>query len=91
MTASGKKVSIGAAVAASILIASLSTAAADGARTDEANASCRQETRRVAVWPTGGNPKSAQVARFENRTVTVCDGKVLSESPRNASTPEKRS
>jgi len=36
--------------------------------------SCRQETKRVAVWPPG--PKSASSARFERREVTVCDAKV---------------
>jgi hypothetical protein len=50
---------------------------------------CKQEIQRVAVWPKGGNPKAAQVARFENREVTVCNGKVVSQKPqRNASTAE---
>lgn len=44
-----------------------------------ANASCRQETKRVAVWPKG--PKAPRVARFEEREVTVCDGKVTARSP----------
>lgn len=37
------------------------------------NPSCRQETRRVAVWPVAGNPKLQQIPRFETRTLTVCD------------------
>lgn len=45
----------------------------------DANASCRQETRRVAVWPKG--PKAPKMARFEEREVTVCDGKVTARSP----------
>jgi len=40
----------------------------------EAKPSCRQETKRVAVWPTG--PKAPPIARFEEREVTVCDAKV---------------
>lgn len=43
---------------------------------DRSDASCRQETKRVAVWPKG--PKTSRMARFEEREVTVCDGKVTS-------------
>lgn len=53
--------------------------AAGAAQADEssnANASCRQETKRVAIWPKG--PKAQRVARFEDREVTICDGKVVS-------------
>lgn len=65
----------GLAVAA-LLIGTPVTVAAE---TSEAN--CRQEIRRVAVWPRGGNPKFAQTARVENREVTVCDGKIVSQKP----------
>lgn len=64
-------------------------AVADDARTD-ASASCSEETRRVVVWPTGGNPKSAQMGRSEERAVTVCDGKVVFQPLRNASTGARR-
>jgi len=37
------------------------------------NAGCHQETRRVAVWPRP--PKAVRIARYETRTVTICDGK----------------
>jgi hypothetical protein len=40
----------------------------------EAEASCREETKRVVVWPHG--PKAQPAARFEDREVTVCDAKV---------------
>jgi hypothetical protein len=50
-------------------------AQADGR--SNANASCRQDTKRVPVWPKG--PKAAQLgARYETREVTVCDGQVMS-------------
>lgn len=39
---------------------------------------CRQETKRVAVWPKGA-PKAQRMARFEERQVTVCDSKVASK------------
>jgi hypothetical protein len=41
-------------------------------------ANCRQETKRVAVWPKGA-PKAPKMARFEDRTVTVCDSKAASK------------
>jgi len=53
----------------------LGCCAAFAARADErqaADVSCRQETKRVAVWPAG--PK-ATVVRFEQREVKVCDTK----------------
>jgi len=33
--------------------------------------SCRQVTKRVAVWPVG--PKAVQIPKYEMRTLTVCD------------------
>lgn len=48
--------------------------AAQANDTPDKKDSCRQETKRVAVWPPG--PKSAPIARFEKRAVTVCDAKV---------------
>jgi hypothetical protein len=66
-------------------LASVTASAADAAKaTSENGASCREETRRVAVWQQGGNPKFNQVPRFEMRAVKVCDGKVVSQ-------PEQRS
>jgi hypothetical protein len=62
------------------LLGLLATSAATAEERD-ANASCRQETKRVAVWPKGGAPKAPRKARFEDRQVTVCDGKVVSRAP----------
>jgi hypothetical protein len=71
-----------------MLMGALSSVAASAADTakpgSENNASCRDETRRVAVWQQGGNPKFNQVPRFETRAVKVCDGKVVTQ-------PEQRS
>jgi hypothetical protein len=39
----------------------------------DANAACRQETKRVVVWPHG--PKASAMTRLEDREVTVCDAK----------------
>jgi hypothetical protein len=49
---------------------------------DEANASCRQETKRVVVWPHG--PKATAMTRSENREVTVCDAKASQASGRQS-------
>lgn len=38
------------------------------------NPSCREQTRRVAIWPVAGNPaKGVQIPRFEKRTYVVCN------------------
>jgi hypothetical protein len=61
---------------ASLALAGLfvaSTASAADAVGSE-NGACRQETKRVAVWPRT-SPKAPQMARFEDRQVTVCDAK----------------
>lgn len=58
------------------LLSLLATTAAANASPANDAASCRQEIRRVAIWP-HGNPKAQQHARFEDREVTVCDGKVV--------------
>jgi hypothetical protein len=63
--------------------------AAPAVAADAADTSCRQEVRRVTVWPQGGSPKSAQTARVESREVTVCNGKVVTQKPeRSASRSE---
>lgn len=56
------------------LFGGLAAGAADAGGRGDVNASCRQETKRVPVWPQG--PKAAP--RFETREVTVCDGQVMS-------------
>jgi hypothetical protein len=81
------RVSSRTTLAASLMLlgafAAFAAGAARAADRSDANASCRQETKRVAVWPKG--PKAAQQApRFENREVTVCDGKVVSRRPADA-------
>jgi hypothetical protein len=68
------------------MFGAISASAADAPTPSETSASCREETRRVAVWQQGGSPKSNQSPRFEKRTVTVCNGKVMSPKPqKNAS------
>jgi len=70
----------------SFALAGLCAAASVGATDTNASSrdpSCRDEVRRVAIWPQG-NPKAQQIARFEHRSVTVCNGKVASKHPRVA-------
>ena len=64
------------------LFGALAAGAAQANDRSDASASCRQETKRVAVWPKG--PKSSRMARFEERDVTVCDGKVASQRSTDA-------
>lgn len=60
---------------------SMLSAHAAGA-TQTANPSCRQETRRVAVWPVAGNPaKGMQIPRFEKPTLVVCNHEKASSKP----------
>jgi len=72
---SRNRISALVAVSVGLFGAGIATAA-DAPKTD---AACRQEVQRVAVWPNG--PKAAQVPRYENREVTVCNGKVVSQKP----------
>src|SRR5262249_41822158 len=65
--------SLSAILALAGLFSVLVTGAAVADESGKAN--CRQETKRVAVWPRTA-PKAPQMARFENRVVTVCDNKV---------------
>lgn len=53
-----------------------SAAVADTNKAADANGACRQETKRVSVWPRTA-PKAPQMARFEERVLTICDGKVV--------------
>lgn len=81
--------SVRALVTSSLMLIGALSAAAAGAteskKADEA-ASCKEEMRRVAVWQQGGNPKFNNHPRFEERLVTVCDGKVVHKpEQRNAS------
>ena len=48
--------------------------AASAEERSDANASCRQQTKQVVVWPHG--PKAAPRTRVEERVVTVCQAKV---------------
>ena len=62
------------------LFSMLSANAAHAAQT--ANPSCRQEIRRVAVWPVAGNPaKGMQIPRFEKRTLVVCNHEKTASKP----------
>lgn len=75
-------------VAGLAVVAFLGTAPAVSADSEAAESACRQEIRRVAVWPR--SPKAVQIVRFEKREVTVCNGKVVSEkTQRNASSEEQ--
>jgi heme A synthase len=61
-------------IAGLLVFGLVSTLAATAAHsTPTANTSCRQETRRVAVWPVVGNPKLQQIPRFEKRSLVVCN------------------
>lgn len=60
--------------------AGLTVSAAAAEEQSSTNNACRQETRRVVVWPPG--PKAATMARFEKREVMVCDAKVPQQSGR---------
>lgn len=77
MTTSHFRNRIGALLAVSLGV--LGASAATAADADKPDGACRQEVQRVAVWPTG--PKAAQTPRYENREVTVCNGKVVSQKP----------
>lgn len=66
-----------ALVAIAGLFGTFAASAADVGKGRDANASCRQETKRVAVWPRTA-PKAPTMARFEDRQLTICDGKVVS-------------
>lgn len=68
-----------ASVALLGLFAGFAAGAANADQRNDANSSCRQETKRVAVWPTR-SPKAAMMAHFEEREVTVCDAKVAPQS-----------
>lgn len=71
---------------AGLLGASAASATDEGA----ANGGCRQETERVAVWP-HSSPKAPQMARFEDRQVTVCDSKAASRRAADAQLQAKES
>ena len=84
------------AAAASLLTLGLFAAAAAGASESakaSEPASCKEEVRKVAVWAYAANPKNKQSPRFEDRLVTVCDGKVVktsNERAASASSAEQR-
>lgn len=59
---------------AALLLLSCGTSFAAEPRSD---ASCRQETRRVVVWPHG--PKASSMTRLVTREVTVCDAAQASQ------------
>jgi 4-hydroxy-3-methylbut-2-enyl diphosphate reductase IspH len=65
-----------------VLLLSVGSAVAAEERSD-ANASCRQETKRVVVWAHG--PKASAMTRLESREVTVCDAKASPPSARESS------
>lgn len=64
-----------AALALAGLFGASLASAADSVASE--NGACRQETKRVAVWPRT-SPKAPQMARFEERQVMVCDSKAAS-------------
>lgn len=72
--------SLSATLALAGLFGTAGAGAADANESGPANANCRQETKRVAVWPRTA-PKAPSMARFEERQVTVCDSKVAAKQP----------
>jgi hypothetical protein len=83
MRKSNQRTSFTALVPVSVALAALFAApvvgAADAAKSSDAGSGCRQETRRVAVWPSG-NPKIVGIVRFETKSVTICDGKIVANA-----------
>ena len=70
-------------LSATLALAGLFVAGAGAANADESaptKPNCRQETKRVAVWPRTA-PKAPSMARFEDRQVTVCDSKAAAKRP----------
>src|SRR5687768_6269114 len=81
------RVSVAAGATLLALLTGLSAGPAHATDNTDANASCRQQTKRVAVWPRG--PKNQNMARFEEREVTVCDGNVVSQRSTKAASQAK--
>jgi hypothetical protein len=77
-------------VATLALAGSFGASAASATNEETVNAACRQETKRVAVWPRT-SPKAPQMARFEDRQVTVCDSKSASRRSADAQLQAKES
>jgi hypothetical protein len=69
-----RRAAISASVALAGLFGVVGATLADADQGKPASANCRQETKRVAVWPRTP-PNAVQMARFEDRQVTVCDSK----------------
>jgi hypothetical protein len=69
------------------LLSATGVSVADSSKSSDVGASCRQETRRHAVWPIG--TKAQQFARFAEREVTVCDGKVVTRTAATEARPAK--
>ena len=72
--------SLAATLAIAGLVGVAGAGAANANESGPANANCRQETKRVAVWPRSA-PKAPAMARFEDRKVTVCDSKAAAKRP----------
>lgn len=82
------RTALSASLAVLGLCAGLMTSAAH-ANDRSADPSCRQETKRVAVWPKG--PRPSKQARFEEREVTVCNGEVMSKDSRDTESRSSKS
>lgn len=72
--------SLSATLALAGLFGAVGSGAAIANEAEATKANCRVETKRVAVWPRTA-PKAPQMARFEDRLVTICDNKVVSSRP----------
>ena len=70
-----------------VLLSLFGTAIASAESSD--SSACQREVRRIAVWP-HSSPKAPQMARFENREVTVCNGKVVPQSASGDSRQARR-
>ena len=70
-------------IAAILAVGLFGTLAANAAQSaGSARPSCREQTRRVAIWPVAGNPaKGMQIPRFEKRTYLVCNHEKLTSKP----------
>ncbi len=86
MNTFNRKISLFAAIVGMGLFGSIAANAAESSQST--GAACHQVTRKVAVWPVGGNPKLQQSPRFVTRTLMACDhGRGASKPARSAAAP----
>lgn len=78
---------VGKSIAAGVVMIGLVFAGNVAAAPSDAG--CREETRKVAVWPK--SPRAERIPTFEERTYKVCDGKLVARIERDESKPARSS